>query len=215
MHRDFKTENILLTVDGVVKIADFGLSRKFHDASATLEKPKYTPTVVTQWYRPPEILFDDRQYDQSVDMWGVGCVMGEFWHRKPILPGDNQISQIKLISNLCGTLSPEDWPNIVNLKGYKQIDLLPNDVRKTRTFLKNKKPFLVHDQANDFFDKLMRPNPEKRLTSCSALNDNFFYKSPLPCKSLKDFMARIVPVLYAAKDPTKSAISNPAFSYVY
>lgn len=215
MHRDFKTENILLTVNGVVKIADFGLSRKFTDATAALEKPKYSPNVVTQWYRAPEILFDDTQYNESIDIWGVGCVMGEFWNRQPILPGENQLNQIKLISKLCGSLSPDDWPNIVNLKGFKQFDQLPNDCRKTRTYLKNKKPILTHDQANDFFDKLMRCNPEKRLTTCSALNDHFFYKPPLPSKCLKEFMKRIVPILYAAKDSTKSTVANPVFSYVY
>lgn len=215
MHRDFKTENILLTSDGVVKIADFGLSRKFTDSAVSLEKPKYTPNVVTQWYRAPEILFDDTQYNESVDIWGFGCVMGEFWNRKPILQGENQLSQIKLISQLCGTYSPHDWPNVVNLKGFQQFDQLPTGSRKTRTYLRNKLPILTHDQANDFFDKLMRCNPEKRLKTCAALNDNFFYKAPLPAKSLKAFMGRILTILNAAKDPTKSTIANPAFSYVY
>ncbi|XP_055315802.1 cyclin-dependent kinase 9-like [Sitodiplosis mosellana] len=215
MHRDFKTENILLTVDGVVKIADFGLSRKFTDSGDSLEKERYTPCVVTQWYRCPELLLHDTKYNESVDMWSLGCVMGEFWNRNPILPGENELGQIKLISKLCGTISPNDWPNLVNLRGFQQIGQLPNDTRKTRTYLKNKPPILTHDQANDFFDKLMRCNPEKRLSACNALNDNFFYKFPLPSKSLKDFMKRILPILCAAKDPTKSKIANPVFSYVY
>ena len=215
MHRDFKTENILITTDGLVKIADFGLSRKYIDSSATLEKPRYTPNVVTQWYRAPEILFDDNQYDQSIDMWGFGCVMGEFWNREAILRGENELGQIKLISKLCGSITPTDWPNVVNLRGFQQLGQLPNDTRKARTYLKNKAPILTHDQANNFFDKLMRCNPEKRLSACSALNDSFFFKSPLPCKSLKEFMARIMPMLYAAKDSTKSIIANPVFSYVY
>lgn len=214
MHRDFKTENILLTADGVVKIADFGLSRKLTDPNSTLEKSKYTPNVVTQWYRAPELLLNDRLYNESVDIWAVGCVMGEFWYRMPILQGQNEISQIKLISKLCGSLTPGDWPNIVNLPMYQKIELPKNDKRMTRTFLKHKAPILAHNQANDFFDKLLRYNPEKRLTATRALNDLFFFEAPLPPKNLKKFMMRILPIL-SSSNATKSVEINPAFTYVY
>lgn len=195
MHRDFKTENILLTADGVVKIADFGLSKKISDPDATLEREQFTPIVVTQWYRPPEILLGESQYNESVDMWSMGCVMGEFWHRDAILKGENQIDQIKMISRLCGTMKPSNWPNIVNLRHYQQLSQLPSDFRKVRFFLKGKPPQVLDDQANDFFDKLLQCDPEKRLTSNSALNSNFFYADPLPSKDLKKFMARILPIL--------------------
>lgn len=214
MHRDFKTENILLTADGVVKIADFGLSRKFSDPVATLEKETYTPNVVTQWYRAPEILLGDQQYNESIDIWSIGCVMGEFWNRKPILQGHNEISQIKLISKLCGSLTPNEWPNIVNLPMFQQIEQLPNDKRTTLTYLKHKKPILTDNQANDFFDKLLRCNPDNRLTACNALNDNFFYEIPLPSKNLKEFMKRILPILNSDRRD-KGIVTNPAFDYVY
>lgn len=195
MHRDLKTENILVTTDGVAKIADFGLSRKMNDPHATLEKQKFTPNVVTQWYRAPEILLGDPYYNESVDLWSFGCVMGEFWYRTPILPGANEIHQIKLISKLCGPLTPEVWPNIVNSKMYQQIGQLPMNTRITRIFLKQKMPIVKGDQANNLFDRLLGCNPEKRLSARAALNDEFFYSDPLPVKSLRQFMKGIIPTL--------------------
>ncbi len=38
---------------------------------------KYTHTVVTLWYRAPELLFGQETYSTAVDMWSVGCIMGE------------------------------------------------------------------------------------------------------------------------------------------
>lgn len=191
MHRDFKTENILLTLDGVVKIADFGLSRKLSDPDGLLEKERFTPNMCTQWYRAPEILLGDRQYDERVDMWSFACVMGEFWHRQAILQGENEMCQINLISKLCGSMTPQSWPNIVNLKMFQQIrDFPKNDTRKARSFLKGLAPIARDDHPNDFFDKQLQCNPSKRLSAERALNDIFFYKSPLPSPNLEKFMER-------------------------
>lgn len=203
MHRDLKSENILLTVDGVVKIADLGMSRKFSDPFIAVEKERFSPNVVTQWYRAPEILLGDTYYNESVDIWSFGCVMGEFWNRQAILPGNNEIHQITIITRLCGSMTPENWPNIVNLKMYQTISKMPTSKRLTRIYLKNKAPFVLDDQANDLFDKLLRYNPQKRLSTSNALNDNFFYSYPLPVKNLKTFMSRILPTLCSYTNITK------------
>lgn len=42
-----------------------------------LEIPIMTEYVATRWYRAPEILFGSHYYTAAVDMWSVGCILGE------------------------------------------------------------------------------------------------------------------------------------------
>ena len=36
-----------------------------------------TPHVISRWYRPPEIILIEKKYDFKVDMWCLGCTLGE------------------------------------------------------------------------------------------------------------------------------------------
>ena len=38
--------------------------------------------MVARWYRPPEIILSNRQYDNRVDVWSVGCVIAEIIHMR-------------------------------------------------------------------------------------------------------------------------------------
>lgn len=68
--------NILVNNKGILKIADFGLARKFDRKQ--LERG-LTNRVVTLWYRPPELLLGTKHYDTSIDMWGAGYVVVMLW----------------------------------------------------------------------------------------------------------------------------------------
>ena len=72
IHRDLKPQNLLITNNNELKIADFGLARAF-----ALPVPKYTHEVVTVWYRSPEILLGQAEYSLPVDIWSTGCIMAE------------------------------------------------------------------------------------------------------------------------------------------
>lgn len=72
IHRDLKPQNILVTQDQTLKIADFGLARVF-----TLPIKTLTHEIETLWYRAPEILLGQKEYSLGVDIWAVGCIFAE------------------------------------------------------------------------------------------------------------------------------------------
>lgn len=69
LHRDLKPQNLLLTTDGLIKLADFGLARCFGVPIRT-----FTHEVVTLWYRAPEILLGSKYYSTEVDIWSIAGI---------------------------------------------------------------------------------------------------------------------------------------------
>ncbi|CAM9626603.1 unnamed protein product, partial [Ectocarpus sp. 12 AP-2014] len=113
MHRDLKLANMLIGADGILKVGDWGLARSFHD-----NQTKHTPTVITLWYRPPEVLLRTTRYGPAVDMWSVGCILAELLYESPILPGTHEKEQLNLIYSLCGTPTDESWPDRTELPDW-------------------------------------------------------------------------------------------------
>ncbi len=65
--------NLLISRDGDLKLADFGLARWY----AADEARQYTNRVITLWYRPPELLLGKEIYGPEVDIWSTGCILAE------------------------------------------------------------------------------------------------------------------------------------------
>jgi len=93
VHRDLKVSNLLMTDQGCVKIADFGLAR----VVAQPRVGNLTPRVVTLWYRAPEVLLGSKNQTTAIDMWSTGCILAELLLHKPLLPGRNEIQQVTLL----------------------------------------------------------------------------------------------------------------------
>jgi serine/threonine protein kinase len=69
----------------VLKLIDFGSAR---DLSETHGSP-FTDYVGTRWYRAPELILGSKNYDGSVDVYAVGCILAELYLGRPIFPGQN------------------------------------------------------------------------------------------------------------------------------
>uniref|UniRef100_A0A4W5MS76 Stress-activated protein kinase JNK n=1 Tax=Hucho hucho TaxID=62062 RepID=A0A4W5MS76_9TELE len=80
IHRDLKPSNIVVKSDCTLKILDFGLARTAGTSFMM------TPYVVTRYYRAPEVILG-MGYKENVDIWSVGCIMGEMVRHKILFPG--------------------------------------------------------------------------------------------------------------------------------
>lgn len=105
LHRDLKPQNLLISRQGQLKIADFGLARPF---GAPVRS--YSPEVVTLWYRSPDILLGSKFYSTSIDMWSVGCIFAEMVTGRPLASGNTAFDQLLQIQKVLGTPTGSDWP---------------------------------------------------------------------------------------------------------
>ncbi|XP_075416865.1 cyclin-dependent kinase 9 [Tenrec ecaudatus] len=184
LHRDMKAANVLITRDGVLKLADFGLARAFSLAKNS-QPNRYTNRVVTLWYRPPELLLGERDYGPPIDLWGAGCIMAEMWTRSPIMQGNTEQHQLALISQLCGSITPEVWPNVDKYELFEKVDLPKGQKRKVKDRLK---AYVRDPYALDLIDKLLVLDPTQRIDSDDALNHDFFWSDPMP-SDLKNMLS--------------------------
>lgn len=179
IHRDLKPSNILVNVDCKIKICDFGLARPTHDPRETCPTETHPPRlyrqrteyVVTRWYRSPEVILNcSSRGDSSLDMWSIGCILGELFLSSPLFPGYSEREVLDLIFNYTGTPAVDDNEWIDNESGLRYVRTLSRKdcVNFEDLFAETNAPSL------DLLASLMTLNPTKRINAERAMQHSFF-----------------------------------------
>ena len=164
IHRDFKPSNVLINEDCTVKLCDFGMSRGIKEENVLL-----TEYVVTRYYRAPEVMLSSHHYTKKIDVWSVGCAFAELLSKKFLFPGDNYITQIKLIIEVLGTQDVNDLNFISNSSAKNFVMQFQNIPKKDfKQILKSDNP-----DAVDLVEKMLVFNPEKRYSIEQCLNHRY------------------------------------------
>lgn len=177
MHRDIKSSNLLYGNDGVLRVCDFGLARRYGEPLRS-----YTLPVVTLWYRSPELLFDCPRYDASVDMWSVGCVFTELiLTAGPLFSGKGEMDQIRLIFQTLGTPTKETWSDFSSviaprmrfphIEGNRLRAVFPQT-----SFTSDRCP--LSNEGLSLLQGLLSYDPAKRTTAREALDHAYFDEMP-------------------------------------
>ena len=198
VHRDLKPPNILVTTQGCVKVADFGFARSLRNPPRSLYAVERE--VVTLWYRAPELLLGARHYNFGIDIWSVGCILGEMLNSHELFPGrpDTQakkrserfeVSQLEKIfrtlgfdERRCGQLRHlEKWDRfkneVVPRGGFptgstlKQVVATPRDKNHTNSGGR---------ELMEILSGMLELDPARRITAEDALSRETAYWSQSP-----------------------------------
>jgi len=153
IHRDLKPSNIAVNEDCELKILDFGLARP--------TETEMTGYVATRWYRAPEIMLNWMHYNQTVDVWSVGCIMAEMLTGRTLFPGTDHIDQLTRILQLCGTPEQETLNKITSEEARNYIRSLQRMEKKNfREVFSGASPLAI-----DLLEKMLELDADKRITA--------------------------------------------------
>ncbi|KZT44386.1 Pkinase-domain-containing protein [Sistotremastrum suecicum HHB10207 ss-3] len=172
LHRDLKTSNLLMNNRGTIKVADFGLARRYGDPIGV---GGLTQLVVTLWYRAPEVLLGATQYSTAIDLWSVGCIFGELLLNEPMFQATSELDMISMVFKLLGPPTPRSWPGYSTLPLASSLSLPSPHAPGFR----QKFPYLTA-AGLDLLQSLLTYDPDQRISAQDALKHPYFRESPLP-----------------------------------
>ncbi|XP_030380421.1 cyclin-dependent kinase 6 [Scaptodrosophila lebanonensis] len=164
IHRDLKPQNLLISSQGHLKIADFGLAKTYDS------EMKLTSVVVTLWYRAPEVLLA-QPYNSSVDIWSAACIMAELFMRKALFPGTSDKNQLDRIFELTGRPGVDQWPKTISVsREYFPM----RHPKRPRDFC----PTLC-EYADDLLSQMLSYDIRLRPSALACLEHEYFQQEPL------------------------------------
>lgn len=187
IHRDIKAGNILLSSDGRVAIADFGVAGWLSEAGSREEGQRRT-FVGTPCWMAPEVMEQTTGYNEKADIWSVGITALE------LLKGYAPYSKFAPMQVLLKTIR-EPPPSI---RSYADPP--------------GSKPLEVSDKFNRFVARCLQKDPRARPSATELLSDPFIKKGLKNSKFAETLLAEIPEVGANAGGGTDSDSRPPGYT---
>ena len=182
MHRDVKPHNVMIDHENrALRLIDWGLAEFYHAGR------EYNVRVASRYFKGPELLVDLQEYDYSLDMWSLGCmVAGMIFRKEPFFHGHDNYDQLVKIAKVLGTEDLFHYLDTYDLELDPHFDgLIGRQAKKPwNKFVTPENSHLVSAEAIDFVSKLLRYDHQERLTAREAMCHDYF--APLTERSLAD-----------------------------
>mmetsp|Transcript_22010 Transcript_22010/g.58819 ORF Transcript_22010/g.58819 Transcript_22010/m.58819 type:complete len:954 (-) Transcript_22010:182-3043(-) len=172
IHRDIKPENLLIDPkDSALRLCDFGFARTMSNDSPL------TDYVATRWYRAPELLLGSTRYGKDIDLWALGCIMGELTDGQPLFAGESEVDQLFVIQKVLGPLTPEHMEMF--LRNPRFLGIQFPEVNRPETLEKRYVRRMPKIQMQ-LLKAVLVMEPKRRLTARDALRMPWFDGIKLP-----------------------------------
>nr|AAC27446.1 protein kinase 3 [Toxoplasma gondii] len=181
-HRDIKLQNLLVdSRTHVLKLCDFGSAKRLVPGEQSVSY------ICSRFYRAPELMLGASEYTTAIDVWSIGCVLGELLLGRPLFAGETSVDQLVKIIQILGTPSRRQMSTMnPNYTEFRFPDVKPREWKSI---------FASHiastetndpswDQALDLLTKFLRYEPGERLLPLEALAHDFFDELRLPSTRL-------------------------------
>jgi casein kinase II subunit alpha len=172
MHRDVKPHNVMIDHERrELSLIDWGLAEFYHPGKS------YNVRVASRYFKGPELLVELQEYDYSLDMWSLGCVIAALIFKKePFFHGHDNFDQLAKIAKCLGTEELFDYLDKYDL----ELDSHYNNVigrHSKKPWVKFTSPenaHLVNNTVIDLIDNLLRYDHQERLTAVEAQLHPYF-----------------------------------------
>lgn len=167
IHRDLKSQNVLLNTNGEVKLTDFGVSTQLLSNFSRRNTTVGTP----YWMAPEVILNNNGGHSYKADIWLLGCCAYELFTGRP--PLQNQHPPMKALRFISRCVKNDDFTQLI---GLGELD--------------------ISDPFKDFLTQCFTVNPKQRPSASQILKHPFIVANctlasePLQRKSLKQLITR-------------------------
>lgn len=161
VHRDLKPGNLAVNENCDLKILDFGLAR--HTES------EMTGYVVTRWYRAPEIILNWMHYNQTVDIWSVGCILAEMITGEVLFRGTDYFDQLNKIMDVTGTPDAHLIEKMQSKDAQKYLRHLPARPKKNFEQLFPQ----MKSKVVELLERMLVLDPDERITAKVALKHSY------------------------------------------